>query len=67
VHTVFFGEVVTVHANEDALIEGIPSIERIAPVFYAPDPAGSRGAYSYWDLGEKLGHAFEIGRELKRA
>ncbi len=65
VHTVFLGEVVAVHANEEFLNEGVPDITRIRPIFYAPDPGQEARAYGYWTLGERLGRAFEIGKELQ--
>jgi len=67
VHTVFLGEVAAVHADESALTEGVPTIEKVEPVFYAPDPTRDRRSYGYWGLGERLGHAFEIGKEIERA
>ena len=66
VHTVFLGEVVAVHASEECLNEGVPDITRISPIFYAPDPGQERRAYGYWSLGERLGRAFEIGKELNQ-
>ncbi|MGB2982805.1 MAG: flavin reductase family protein [Candidatus Bipolaricaulia bacterium] len=64
IHTVFLGEVAAVHASEEFLQEGVPDLAKIQPVFYAPDPLRDRQTYSYWSLGEKLGHAFEIGKDL---
>jgi flavin reductase (DIM6/NTAB) family NADH-FMN oxidoreductase RutF len=64
IHAVFLGEVVAVHADEAVLHEGVPNLAKIGPIFYAPDPLRDKGAHSYWGLGEKLGHAFEIGNEL---
>lgn len=67
VHTVFLGEVVAVHANEEYLGEGLPDVARIDPVFYAPDPSSGKGAHSYWKLGERIGRAFEIGKDLEKS
>ena len=53
VHMVFLGEVVAVYADESVLIEGIPTIERIKLIFYAPDPSRDRRAYGCWGLGER--------------
>ena len=65
VHAVFLGEVVAVHASEEYLDEGLPDVGRIRPIFYAPDPSHGKGVHSYWGLGERIGRAFEIGKELE--
>jgi flavin reductase (DIM6/NTAB) family NADH-FMN oxidoreductase RutF len=65
VHTVFLGEVVAVHGSEEFLVGGLPDVSLIQPVFYAPDPSAGKGAHSYWTLGERVGRAFEIGKELQ--
>jgi len=64
VHAIFLGEVAAVHADEKSLWEGVPDLTAIGPVFYAPDLVGDPKGYGYWGLGEKLGRAFEIGRDL---
>jgi flavin reductase (DIM6/NTAB) family NADH-FMN oxidoreductase RutF len=65
VHAVFLGEVVAVHASEEYLDEGLPDVSRIRPIFYAPDPSRGKGAHGYWGLGEPIGRAYEIGKELE--
>jgi flavin reductase (DIM6/NTAB) family NADH-FMN oxidoreductase RutF len=56
VDTVYFGEVVTIFANEDALKDGTPDWKKIDPlIFTFPDN-------SYWRLGEYIGKAWEIGK-----
>ncbi|MFC2077913.1 flavin reductase family protein [Candidatus Bipolaricaulota bacterium] len=64
VHAVFLGEVAAVHGDEDFLREGVPDLPAISPIFYAPDLSGETRGYGYWGLGEKLGRAFEIGKDL---
>jgi flavin reductase (DIM6/NTAB) family NADH-FMN oxidoreductase RutF len=64
VHTVFLGEVAAVHASEGFLSEGVPDVTGIRPIFYAPEPSQGKGAHGYWTLGERLGRAFEIGKDL---
>ncbi len=66
IHTVFLGEVVAVHASEGFLREGVPDVARIEPIFYAPDPSQGKHVHSYWALGERIGRAFEIGKDLKK-
>ena len=65
IHSVFLGEVVAVHASEEYLGEGLPDVTRIDPIFYAPDAHLGKGAHGYWRLGERIGRAFEIGKDLK--
>ncbi|GAG29015.1 unnamed protein product, partial [marine sediment metagenome] len=65
VHAVFLGEVVAVHASEEYLGEGLPDVARVDPIFCAPDPSRGKAAHSYWRLGERIGRAFEIGKELE--
>jgi flavin reductase (DIM6/NTAB) family NADH-FMN oxidoreductase RutF len=65
VHTVFLGEVAAVHASEEYLGEGLPDVARIHPIFFAPDPSQGKGVHGYWGLGERIGRAYEIGKELE--
>ncbi|MFC2108251.1 flavin reductase family protein [Candidatus Bipolaricaulota bacterium] len=65
IHSVFLGEVVAVHASEEYLAEGLPDVTRIDPIFYAPDANLGKGAHGYWRLGERIGRAFDIGKDLK--
>jgi len=64
IHQVFLGEVAAIHASEDALSHGLPDVEKIRPVFYAPEGSGEKPKYVYWGLGAKLGDAFAVGRKL---
>ncbi len=56
VDTLYLGEVVAVHADDDALTDGAPDWEKIAPLLFTfPD----RG---YWRLGGFVARAWEVGR-----
>jgi flavin reductase (DIM6/NTAB) family NADH-FMN oxidoreductase RutF len=66
VHTVYLGEVVAVYANEEFTQDRVPDVTRIQPFFYAPDPSRGKQVHSYWALGQRIGQAFEIGKELKK-
>jgi len=58
-HTQFTGEILDVKVDEDFVdAKGHPDIEKIKPFLY--DPAGM----AYYGLGEFLGKAFSIGRDL---
>jgi len=59
VHTQFVGEIVDVKADESVLDgNGVPSVERIGPLAFAPGPN------TYHLVGRCVGKAFSIGREL---
>lgn len=56
VDTVYFGEVVAAWADEEALRDGAPAWEKIAPlVFTFPDKG-------YWTLGARLADAWSVGK-----
>jgi flavin reductase (DIM6/NTAB) family NADH-FMN oxidoreductase RutF len=58
-HTQFIGEIMDAKADEDILGEGgIPSLEKIKPLLYAP----LRGNNIYYGIGENAGSAFSIGK-----
>jgi flavin reductase (DIM6/NTAB) family NADH-FMN oxidoreductase RutF len=58
-HTQFVGEIVDLKVDEDLTGEkGTPDIEKVKPFLYAPD------ASAYYRIGERLGNAFSIGKEI---
>ena len=58
-HTLFVGEILDVKADESILNEKErPSIEKLSP------PIFSTGEAAYYAIGERIGPAFEMGREL---
>ena len=60
-HTEFIGEIVDVKADESALDEGGRlDIKRVMPILYAPENQ------AYFGVGENLGQAFSIGRQIGR-
>lgn len=59
-HTLFIGEVVDVKADESVLSdESCPHIEKVRPLIFTPV------LRNYHGVGEYLGQAFSIGKELK--
>ncbi len=59
-HTQFIGEIVEILAEEDCLDErGRVDVLKLRPFVYAPENM------SYFALGENLGQAFSIGKELR--
>jgi len=58
-HTQLIGEIVDVKADESVLGEnGLPDIEKVKPIIYAP------GTKTYHGVGKYLGKAFSIGQEV---
>jgi flavin reductase (DIM6/NTAB) family NADH-FMN oxidoreductase RutF len=61
-HTMFIGEIVGMVAESDILNPNqLPDIEKIRPMLW-----GSMGSMGYYGIGEKLGDAFSVGKELGR-
>ena len=60
-HTQFIGEIMDVKVDEDLLEEGkIPAIDKVKPILFAPENR------AYHGIGEYLGEAFSIGREIQK-
>ncbi|GAF91443.1 unnamed protein product, partial [marine sediment metagenome] len=58
-HTQFIGEIVDVKADEAVLgEEGVPDIERVRPMLFAPD------IHTYHGVGRFIGKAFSIGKQV---
>jgi flavin reductase (DIM6/NTAB) family NADH-FMN oxidoreductase RutF len=58
VNEVFIGEIVQVYASDTCLQGGVPNLRKMDPLFF------SIHENSYYRAGERIGHAWEIGREL---
>ncbi|MHB8205102.1 MAG: flavin reductase family protein [Desulfomonilaceae bacterium] len=59
-HTQFIGEILDIKADEAVVGQRGPEIEKIKPFLWAPD--SSQG---YYGVGQHLGKAFSIGKDLK--
>ncbi|MCB2155038.1 flavin reductase family protein [bacterium] len=58
-HTQFIGEILDVKADESVLApDGMPDIEKLRPFIYAI------GTKTYHAIGDPIGKAFEMGKEL---
>ncbi len=58
-HTQFVGQILDVKADEAALDQsGMPDILKVLPIIFSP------GNRVYYGVGESLGHAFAIGKEI---
>lgn len=60
-HTQFIGEIMDIKVDEALMDDKDPKVEKINPIMWAPD---SRG---YYGLGQYLGKAFSIGREIRKS
>ena len=59
VHVQFIGEIVDIKADEGMLNDqGIPAIENVKPILFAPE------MQAYYGFGSFLGKAFSIGKEI---
>jgi flavin reductase (DIM6/NTAB) family NADH-FMN oxidoreductase RutF len=54
-HTLFIGEIMETHGNEDCLTNGKPDIQKIDPIIYAT------GTRQYHKVGDEIGRAYKIG------
>lgn len=59
-HEIFIGEVINSYAAEEIMTEGIPDVEKIQPIVYTTKDK------HYWKIGEKLGKAWNIGKNFKK-
>jgi len=58
-HILFVGEVVSAYTEERYLTDGKPDMQKMKPlVFVRPDG-------TYWTLGENVGEAYKIGKQLR--
>ena len=58
-HTQFVGQILDVKADEVVLdAAGMPDILKILPIIFSP------GNRVYYGVGESLGHAFAVGKEI---
>ncbi len=62
VHTMVVGKIVQTHVSEDCLTDGAPDIMKIKPLIYSRGPSARYNA-----VGEVLGNAFSIGKEIKKS
>jgi flavin reductase (DIM6/NTAB) family NADH-FMN oxidoreductase RutF len=61
-HTMFIGEIVGMVAENEVLSPNqFPDIEKVRPMLW-----GSLGSVAYYSIGDKLGNAFSVGKELQK-
>ena len=56
---VFIGQIIQTYSGEEFLKDGIPDMSRVRPMAFTMHDN------NYWSLGENLGRAWSIGKELK--
>jgi flavin reductase (DIM6/NTAB) family NADH-FMN oxidoreductase RutF len=60
-HTQFIGEIIDVKADESVLDErGIPDIGKVRPIVFSPE------VRCYHKIGDYLGEAFSIGKNIRK-
>jgi len=58
-HTQFVGQILDVKADEEVLdVGGMPDILKVLPIIFSP------GNRVYYGVGDSLGHAFAVGKEI---
>lgn len=57
-HTLFIGEIMDVHADENCMTNGKPDIKKIDPIIYAT------GTRQYHKVGKEIGRAYKIGSNV---
>ncbi|MDK0676238.1 flavin reductase family protein [Clostridium perfringens] len=55
---VFIGEIIETYVNQDLLTNGFPDTKKINPLIYSMDN-------NYWEIGDFIGNAFNIGKNIK--
>jgi flavin reductase (DIM6/NTAB) family NADH-FMN oxidoreductase RutF len=60
-HTMFIGEIIGIVADSEVVgPKQFPDIEKVQPMLF-----GSFGSMAYYGVGDKLGDAFSVGKELQ--
>lgn len=57
-HTQFIGEILDVKVDEELVTEGIVALDLLKPIMYSPD------GRAYYGIGELVGDAYSIGKDL---
>jgi flavin reductase (DIM6/NTAB) family NADH-FMN oxidoreductase RutF len=60
-HYLVIGEIIETYVSGDCLTDGKPDVVKIQPIAYIEGQPGN-----YYCMGENIGKAFRIGKELKK-
>lgn len=55
---VYISEIIETYVNQDLFTDGFPDTKKINPLIYSMDN-------NYWGLGDCIGNAFSIGKDMK--
>lgn len=58
-HYIVLGNALNTYTDEQYLTDGKPDIKKMNPILYTGND------FDYWSVGEKLGDAFKVGKELR--
>jgi flavin reductase (DIM6/NTAB) family NADH-FMN oxidoreductase RutF len=61
-HFIVLGDAVTSYVDEENLSDEKPDMKKMNPVIYT----GAEKQPTYWTLGEKIGDAFQLGKEFRK-
>ncbi len=61
-HFIVLGDAVTSYVDEENMSDNRPDMKKMNPAIYT----GAEKQPTYWTLGEKLGDAFQLGKEYKK-
>jgi flavin reductase (DIM6/NTAB) family NADH-FMN oxidoreductase RutF len=61
-HFIVLGDAVTSYVDDENMSDNKPDIKKMNPVIYT----GAEKQPTYWTIGEKLGDAFQLGKEFKK-
>jgi flavin reductase (DIM6/NTAB) family NADH-FMN oxidoreductase RutF len=60
-HALIVGQIEEVYATEECLTEGLPDVAKVKPLIYC-----SGAEKHYYGIGQALGQAFSVGKDLKK-
>ncbi|MHA2270229.1 MAG: flavin reductase family protein [Candidatus Hodarchaeales archaeon] len=59
-HYIVLGNALGTYSDDHYLVDGKPDIKKMNPILYTGNH------FDYWSVGEKLGDAFKVGKELRK-
>ncbi len=61
-HFIVLGDAVSSYVDEENMTDNRPDMKKMNPAIYT----GAEKQPTYWTLGEKLGDAFQLGKDFKK-
>jgi flavin reductase (DIM6/NTAB) family NADH-FMN oxidoreductase RutF len=59
-HDIFIGEIVATYCDEGVMTDGVVDFAKVRPMLFVMNDK------SYWNLGERLARAWDVGKALKK-